>query len=61
MIYGDISKFAQDVQKIGEKHKFDGLIKWGGQLNKHATGYDIARTEETFSQFETLISRLDSC
>lgn len=60
MIYGDISKFAQDVQKIGEKYKFDGLIKWGGQLNKHATGYNIARTEETFNQFETLISKLDS-
>jgi predicted ATPase/signal transduction histidine kinase/CheY-like chemotaxis protein/tRNA A-37 threonylcarbamoyl transferase component Bud32 len=61
MIYGDISKFAQDVQKIGEKYKFDGLIKWGVQLNKHATGYNIARTEETFNQFEALISKLDSC
>lgn len=61
MIYGDISRFAQDVQKIGEKYKFDSLIKWGDQLNKHATGYDIARTEVTFSQFETLISKLDSC
>lgn len=60
MIYGDISKFAQDVQKIGEKYKFDGLIKWGSRLNKHATGYNIARTEETFNQFETLISKLDN-
>lgn len=60
MIYGDISKFAQDVQKIGQKYKFDGLVKWGGQLKKHATDYNIARTEETFSQFETLISNLDS-
>ncbi|MFX0203671.1 MAG: ATP-binding protein [Candidatus Hodarchaeota archaeon] len=46
MIYGDISKFALDVQKIGEKYKFDGLIKWGAQLNKHAIEYNIAQTEE---------------
>ena len=27
MVYGDISKFAQDVQKIGKKYKLDGLKK----------------------------------
>ena len=59
MVYGDISKFAQDAQKIGEKYKFEGLIKWGEQLSKHATDYNIARTEEIFHHFDTLISELD--
>ena len=60
MIYGDISKFAQDVKKIGHKYQFKDLIQWGDKLNKYATDYNIKRTEETFAQFDELISRLDN-
>jgi hypothetical protein len=60
MIYGEICKFAQDVKKIGNKYKFDGLIKWGNQLNQYALDYNIARTEMTFAQFNDLISELEN-
>ena len=60
MIYGDISKFARDVQRIGNKYKFEALIKWGDKLNKYATDYNIAQTETTFAQFDDLISTLDN-
>ena len=59
MIYGDISKFAQDVQKIGNKYNFEGLVQWGDKLNQYASDYNIARTEMTFGQFDDLISTLD--
>jgi signal transduction histidine kinase/response regulator of citrate/malate metabolism len=59
MIYGDIRKFALDVQKIGNKYHFEALIQWGDKLHKYATDYDITRTEEMFAQFDDLISTLE--
>jgi two-component system sensor histidine kinase EvgS len=60
MIYGDISKFAQDVIEIGNKYRFEDLIQWGDKLNKYATDYNIERTEMTFAQFDDFISTIDN-
>lgn len=60
MIISDICSFAQDVQTVGEKYGFDGLMNWGARLNQAASNFDVTEYELMVGQFAEIIRLLEN-
>lgn len=47
----EIEDFAGNIEKLGELYKFDNFIKYGKQLRKYSSNFDISNMNRFFDKF----------